>query len=246
MDSLQLIGELEEKGVLTKQAGHRLRLQRTTLIRNELVKEAGKLGRLLGDAKELLFHGGTRAKERVVDMANHRLGPAAYRLGKAEREEGGALGMGTAGLNIMKLMALAGMASAASAGINAGIRHGRDKRLNSEIESSYGQLGAENPDLAKRMSDADPAKAQAARDSARKHFEVLARFAPSLAANPTVAASILGETIMRGPGGMDANRVKLMTDIQRSIDAIHKDRSAWGGDSPIAKHMPFVANAIGG
>lgn len=232
MDSLKMIGELEARGVLTKQAGHRLRLQRQTMIRNELVKEAGKLGRLLSDAKDAFVNKGHAFANKGMGAADRTLGPAMYRLSRERTDAGGSLGMGHAGANILKLMALAGMATGASAGINAGINHSRDKKLNGEIENSYGQLLAENPDLAKR----DP-------ELVRKHFEVLSRYAPSLAANPTVAASMIGESSFKG--GMGGQTVKMMTDIQSQIDRIHQGRSAFG-DSPVLKHLPVAASAIRG
>lgn len=80
------------------------------------------------------------------------------------------------------------------------------------IKNSLAQIVQSNPELA-----ADP-------EGLAKHFEVLTRFAPDVAADPTLSGNILGQLAKLGPGAMTHQLVAELQGIQREQDAARNER----------------------
>jgi hypothetical protein len=73
-----------------------------------------------------------------------------------------------------------------------------------------------------RVSEMDP-------EMVRTHFGVLARFAPSLAAEPVVARHFLERTM--GTEVLDPAMIKMLAETQRRIDEMHEARA------PLTQHL---------
>jgi len=121
-------------------------------------------------------------------------------------------GWRAAAAHIGKMVALGGALAAAGAGVTGLIRHSRDKRVRREIESSYKQMFNETPGL----DQMDKAKVV-------RHFGVLARYAPSIAADPTVAGAWVKSTVQMGH--VDADVVNKLSATQAIIDRHHEGRA---------------------
>jgi len=121
-------------------------------------------------------------------------------------------GWRAAASHIGKMVALGGALAAAGAGVTGLIRHSRDKRVRREIESSYKQMFNETPGL----DQMDKTKVV-------RHFGVLARYAPSIAADPTVAGAWVKSTIQMGH--VDADIVNKLSSTQAIIDRHHEGRA---------------------
>jgi hypothetical protein len=80
------------------------------------------------------------------------------------------------------------------------------------IKSSLSQLVKSNPALA-----ADP-------QGLAQHFEVMTRFAPDVAAEPTLAGNILGQLHKMGPGAMTHQMVAELQKMQQIQDASRHER----------------------
>ncbi|RKX67349.1 MAG: hypothetical protein DRP42_00695 [Tenericutes bacterium] len=152
-------------------------------------------------------------------------------LGKGGKTGGGkpATAWSDVGGNLVKIMALAGLTSAGVAGAGAIAAHGRNKKLKKEIASSYTVMKKEYP----RITEMDQGKV-------RNHFGVLAQYAPSLAANPTVAGAFVSSQVSRGI--VDPATVKTLVDTQKKIEEIRQGNSPFAG-LPGMKAVSGVATA---
>jgi len=80
------------------------------------------------------------------------------------------------------------------------------------IRSSLQNIVKSNPELT-----TDP-------EGLAKHFEVLTRFAPDVAADPTLSGNILGQLAKLGPGALTHSLVSELQKIQREQDASRNER----------------------
>jgi hypothetical protein len=135
--------------------------------------------------------------------------------GKTPAPEKPRTGWSDVGANLTKILALAGLTSASAAGIDAFKDHRRDKKLRAEVERSYGQMSSEYP----RLREMNQKKV-------RNNFQVLARYAPSLAANPTVAGAFVTTQVQRGL--VDPSMIKTLAEAQAKIDKVREDHSSGG------------------
>jgi len=131
-------------------------------------------------------------------------------LGKTIKD--GAIGWRDAAGHIGKMVALGGALAVGGAGVSGLMRHSRDKSAMRDIESSYKQMFHETPGL----DQMDKAKIV-------RHFGVLARYAPSIAADPTVAGAWVKSTIQMGH--VDADLVGKLSTTQSIIDRHNEGRT---------------------
>lgn len=210
--SLQLIAECQQRGLISKEAAAELLSER-----EELLKQAMK-----GAAKKM-FGALRSAKSPAAEAAE--AAAAAPAVGKRMRDKmsvGGLTGVGKGGVaqwndvaaNLGKMMALAGLTAGATAGIGGVMRHSKDKKLRKEIDRSYNKMFIEHPRL-KDIEEQDPGRV-------RRHFGVLARYAPSLAADPTVAGTWIHATAQVGQ--INTGDIKNLAETQSRIDDAREDR----------------------
>jgi hypothetical protein len=205
--SLQLIAECQKRGLLSKEAAASLLEQRERLIKEAMKKQAGLFFKSLRAAP-------SPDKAKVAKGFWEKLkigGRTPARMGKEGPEA--VAGWSDVAANLGKMMALAGLTAGATAGIGGLMRHSKDKKLKSEIDSSYGKMFDEHPRL-KEIEENDPGRV-------RRHFGVLARYAPSLAADPTVAGSWVASTAQLGQ--INTGDIKNLAETQRRIDEARED-----------------------
>jgi hypothetical protein len=221
--SLQLIAACQQQGLISKEASADLLRQRDQLIKQAMKKHAGNFfkslkalgGKASKGGRELptaapkgnsflakFRHAGRTPAKTIDDMGK------AVPAGRPEWSDVAA--------NLGKMMALAGMTAGATAGIGGLLRNSKDKKLKREIDISYKQMFKEHPRL-KDLEEDDPGRV-------RRHFGVLARYAPSLAADPTVAGSWVSATAQLGQVG--ASDIKNLAETQARIDESREDRGS--------------------
>jgi hypothetical protein len=117
--------------------------------------------------------------------------------------------------NLIRLLAggavLGGGLTAGSSAVSGLVKHRKDKSLKSDIETAYPKMLEEYP----KLQEMDRGKVS-------RHFGVLARYAPSLAADPMVAGSWVQSTTQMGY--IDTDAIKRLADTQSAIDRAHEDR----------------------
>ena len=201
MDSVKLAARCYNKGLLGKEAFEDVPQIRERLIKQAIARKVTGVfvGRASG--KSGAFFGG---------MKKSLLGGGQAKVGKEctvrQLHWNDAVG------NLVKLLA-AGAALQGGASAYSGLTMRRkDKAMKGRIKESYGKMLKEYPDL----GDLDKGKVS-------RHFGVLARYAPSLAADPLVAGSWVKSTA--GMGYIDPDAIKRLSDTQSSIDKTHEGRS---------------------
>lgn len=231
--SAELLHACLANGLLSKQAADEVAAVRQRLIRQALQKEAmGFFGRFRGGAGEVakkvvqppltflekLRTGGVTGVKEVAEGAN-RISP----------------GWSDVGLNLAKMLALSAMTAGATAGVQGLMRHSRDKQVDNDIQSSYSQLYDMHPKL-KEVEETKPGLVA-------RHFGVLARYAPTLAADPLVAGTWL--TTSTSSQNIAPGEVKQLAEAQTRIDEMHEQRRGGGRPSPL-KAGEFATKAMGG
>jgi hypothetical protein len=209
--SLHLIAECQQRGLISKEAAAKILSDR-----EQLLKQA-----MRGAAKRLF--GAMRGGKHPAHEAAEAL-PAVGKRMRDKMSIGGLTGVGgksesraqwsDVAANLGKMMALAGLTAGATAGIGGVIRHSKDKKLRGEIDKSYNKMFVEHPGL-KDIEEHDPGRV-------RRHFGVLARYAPSLAADPTVAGTWVQATSQVGQ--INTGDIKNLAETQSRIDDAREDR----------------------
>lgn len=215
-NSIRLLVECEKKGFLSKEAAVQVLEKREQIVRSALRKQASAFFVSLFKAPSL---------EKDAGIGSALFG--ARTTGSTGRgllsrfREGGATGPGTVqapwkdvGSNLAKMLALAGLTAGATAGIGSIMRHSRDQKMQAEIESSYGRMFDEYPKL-KEVDERRPGAVQ-------RNFGILAKFAPSLAAEPSVAGAWVHNASELGQVPVDS--IKGLAETQRRIDEAAEGR----------------------
>lgn len=198
--SLELLVELVNNGTLSKEAGEEVLAVRERLIRDRMVKlAAGNMGKRIMSA-------GSGAYDAIKSRLGH---------GGLSPSSAGTPGWPDVGTNITKMLGLATLTAAASSGIGGYMKKRKDKSMQKDLESSYTQMF----DTEKRLNEGDHAP-----EDIRRHFGILARFAPSLAADPTVAGTFVLGQLEKG-GVTDAGVIKTLAETQQRIDEMQERRS---------------------
>lgn len=205
--SLELIAECQQRGFLSKEAAADVLEKREKIIKQAMF---GRARKLIGSVKSQdapAKAGGLLSKLRV--------GGQTGRVGKDGQATAGA-GWSDVAANLGKMMALAGLTAGATTGAGALIRHSKDKKLRGEIDRSYKTMFKEHPGL-NDIEEHDPGRV-------RRHFGVLARYAPSLAADPTVAGTWVQATSQVGQ--INTGDIKNLAETQSRIDDAREERGA--------------------
>jgi hypothetical protein len=214
-------------GRLSKEAALDVLRVRERLIKKALATEAAELcDRIL--QKEAGFFGRLTGGAKTVAKGGSGLWSRLRRGGLTPQQGGGATTWSDVGSNLLKMLGVAGLSAGATAGATALWRHRKDQALKGDIERSYKQMFTEFPDL----ETAPP-------ERVRAHFGVVTRVAPSLAADPIVAGSLLKQTVERNY--FDPATVKALAETQRRIDEMHEKRSPF---SPHLDHGLSLAHRV--
>ncbi|MBP9824078.1 MAG: hypothetical protein KBF21_07640 [Thermoanaerobaculia bacterium] len=221
MTSAELLETCTANGLMSKEAAASVAAVRARLIKQALKKEAaGFFGKVRG------VFGGAKPKKELSFLEKLKSGGATG---------GGEPGWSDVGLNLTKMLGLAGLTAGATAGVTGLMRHSRDKQMANDIQSSYKQIFKENPDL-NDVKDSAPGRVE-------RHFGVLAKFAPSLAADPIVASSWLN--ISTKSNSIGPGEIKVLAETQTRIDEMNEARHGVRGVSPL-KAGEFASRAMGG
>ena len=118
-------------------------------------------------------------------------------------------------MNLLPIAGLAGIAAAGSTAAKFIASSAADAKLKNEVGRSYSQVFDQYPELKED------------KDEATKHFNVMAKFAPALAANPLVAGTFIKGTMNMGHIGPET--VRMLIEAQRSWEDIRERRSPVAG-----------------
>ena len=209
--SLQLIGSCCQRGLLSKEAATEVLETRDRLIKQAMAKHAS---RLFGILRKTTAPATTnKAKKSIFDKFRGSGGLTPPKKGGKDATPDQAQWSDVAS-NLGKMMALAGLTAGATAGASGIMKSRKDKSLRKDIDASYKRMFIEHPDL-KDVEEHDPGRV-------RRHFGVLARYAPSLAADPTVAGTWVQATSKMGQ--INTSDIKNLAETQNRIDDAQEDR----------------------
>ena len=194
LSSLQLIEQCEQRGLLSKEAADDARRLRETFV-----KEAARRG--VRDILENMFQRGSAqaAPAPAKGWFDKLVSPSIH------PERGGSRQWSDVTSNLAKMLGLAGLTAGAAGGLNMAAHSIGQGRQRAMIERSYESLYDEEPGL----HTIDP-------DKVRRTFGLVARYAPSLAADPTVAASTVHTFVQRG-GGDIMKDVRALSELEAQI-----------------------------
>jgi hypothetical protein len=205
LSSLELAARCHQRGLLSKEAMDDVLRVRNKLFKEAMAKEAAKLfpagARVAGRAAKAAEKSGG-----FFDNLKRGFGFGNTTLPKSPADWGSAAG------SIGRMLALGGALAAGTAGVHGIMRHSRDKQVRNEIENSYKQMFVETPGLENLEAD-----------KVRRNFGVLARYAPSIAAEPVVAGAWVKGTVQMG--FIDADVVNKLSATQSIIDRHHEGRA---------------------
>jgi len=207
--SLHLIAECQRRGLISKEAAAKLLSEREELLKHAMRGAAKRMFGALRGAKNPAAEAAAKAPS-----TGKRLRDKMSVGGLTGHRGEGAAQWNDVAANLGKMMALAGLTAGATAGIGGVMRHSKDKKLRGEIDKSYNKMFKEHPGL-KDIEEHDPGRV-------RRHFGVLARYAPSLAADPTVAGTWVQATSQVGQ--INTGDIKNLAETQSRIDDAREDR----------------------
>lgn len=219
MDSIKLASLCYTKGFLSKKA-----MEEVLCVRERLIKEAIAMriaNPVLISAKKLKNLRTKPSLYEIPEIPEESLGflgkmKKSLGLGSIEKAHRGGDSSGlewsqTIG-NLVKLLGAGAALQAGAAGVGGIIRHSKDKKLEGQIKNSYTEMLKVHPKLQELN-----------RSDVSRNFGVLARYAPSIAADPTVAGSWVVNATMSGH--VDPMIIKQLSETQNSIDRAHQERS---------------------
>lgn len=201
MDSIKLAAHCYTKGLLSKEA-----MDEVLCVRERLIKEA--ISANIGTS----VAGGAKKATSFLGKMRKSLG-----LGSIEKTRGGT--GASPGLewsqtvgNLVKLLGAGAALQGGAAAVGGIIRHRQDNELKGQIKNSYTEMLKVHPKLQELN-----------RSDVSRNFGVLARYAPSIAADPTVAGSWVANATMTGH--VDPVSIKQLSETQNAIDRAHQERS---------------------
>jgi hypothetical protein len=171
-----------------------------------LSKEAHEL--VLATRERLIKHAMAEKAASIFGDIGARITGAAAKAGAKEVEPAWKVGT----KHIAKMLGLGAALAAGGAAAKGILNHSKDKRVRRDIETSYKQMFVETPGL----KDMDQSKVT-------RHFGVLARYAPSLAADPTIAGAWVRGTVQMGH--IDSSAVERLAATQAIIDRHHEGKA---------------------
>jgi len=202
LSSIKLAMRCYEQGLLSKEAAEAVLHVRERILRDAM---AEKTAGLFNDMKSFLVKTPPPVVEAPASFASNLKKGLGFGGGKPSS-------WGEATGNIGKMLLLGGALAAGGAAASGIMRHSKDKKIKGEIEESY-----------KKMYDETPALNMMDKTKVDRHFGVLARYAPSLAADPTIAGTWVANTVRMGQ--VDADLVSKLSTTQSLIDRHHEGKS---------------------
>ena len=224
MNSLKLAARCHQHGLLSKEA-----FADVLRVREQLIKEA------ISRQAATRFFG--RGREGAADfMAKLKKGLGFGGMAKATAKgKIEPLSWPEVTGNLVRLLAggavIGGGLTAGSAAVSSLTKHRKDKSLQADIEKAYPKMLQEYP----KLQEMDRGKVS-------RHFGVLARYAPSLAADPMVAGSWVQSTTQMGY--IDTDAIKRLSDTQSAIDKASEGRPL--DTSHFGKGVALAQTAMGG
>ena len=177
--SIALLQRLQKQGLLSKEAAADVLQKREELLNAALAKQASILFRGLRQAPKV---------KKPLGLLERMKLPGRTPMRGAPEDAGG---WSDVTMNLGKILALAGLTAGAATGASAGVTGLKtsvdEKKRQRAIESSFqsvkkmvasGRSGSPGAESATNLAPA----------AVRRTFDVLARYAPTLASDPVVAA----------------------------------------------------------
>lgn len=178
---------------LTKRA---MSLYKQGHIRSEVIEEAVKMASMAKTRRKL---------DSCVKLANKRMDIFGNYSKSMVKMAAAPVKIVPKGLELMERLIPATILTGGAAGIAALSDLGRRYALSRKHDESFKQMMEENPDIAH-----DPSMA-------KKHFDIMAKFAPDLAANPTIAGGHVRQVMEMG-NVIPADTVKNLAAAQKTYN----------------------------
>lgn len=198
-----LLDDLRERGMLTKEAAAEIAELRAMYLKKTLEKTASDIFKSAG-----LFSSGLDAAQQGRGLKGFLSGFRHGGLGPAKDRLATTTGWGDVASNLAKMIGLAALVAGATGGTSALLKHQKDKSLQKDIKESYRQMFKEMPRV-QDLYEKDPHRVDS-------FFQILAKYAPSMAANPIVAGTFVQETSPEQRIGADT--LKMLSEVQNRID----------------------------
>jgi hypothetical protein len=239
MSSLQLLAECQLQGLLTKEAATEiLELREAVVKRARMEKAAGLISSMRGAGSKVKgglgeFWGGFK---RSFGHGRPTTGGGRPVI-EGKVTQPGTHWSDVAG-NMAKYIMLGGLAVGGAAGAKALIQKPGQRRERKEIEKSYKQMFQDHP----KLGEFDRHKVQ-------RHFGVLARYAPSMAADPVVAGTWVKDKMEMGH--IAAADIKLLAETQSQINKVKESKAlfapgAFRTGTDLAGKAMITSKAVGG
>ena len=204
MNSLEMTRHLHAYGFMRKEATVRLIRKRNELLKTAMI-DYTKL--YFGFTKEAIFgFGGGGTVKGAKD-------PVALAAAAAEKAALGrpTVSMGRSLRNIAPLLGLAALVTAGSSAAKVGLGLLGDMKTRKELEDSYAGIFQEYPDLKESKSQTS------------KYFDMMAKYAPSLASNPIIAGTWIKQ--MMNMNVVDPKNIHALISAQSDWEDIRSMKS---------------------
>lgn len=225
MNSVQLTAKCFGKGLLSKEAALDV-----LEVRNKMIKEAISLRigtSFAGKNTKKLTGGG----DGFLGKLKSSLGMGGVERGLSGKSGHQPLEWSQSVGNLVKLLGAGAALQGGALGVGAIVKHRKDKKLKGQIQQSYGEMMKEYPKLQEKD-----------RGKVSRTFGVLARYAPSLAADPMVAGSWVQTAVEMS--FIDPDNIRRLSDTQTAIDRAHEERSLMKPGS-FGKGLQIAQSALG-
>ena len=212
MSSLQLLVECQQQGLITKEAATEILAMREEVVKAaRMDKAAGLISsmRNLGSKTKSGVGGFLESFKQSFKRPHPTVG-GGVTAGSAEVVGQGAQWSDVAA-KLTQMGLLGGMAYGGAAGVKALMGAPGARRERGEIEKSYKQMFQDHP----KLNEFDRHKVQ-------RHFGVLARYAPSMAADPVVAGTWVKDKMEMGH--VAAADIKLLAETQSQINKVRESK----------------------
>lgn len=192
IESLKLLDDFVGAGVITKEAAEEIASEREAMIESaasDALHGEEKTASLVELMQQIKGRVSPNPALRSVDPTYLHSLQEAYKEGirqGAKKVPASAMSMGSPWRTAAALMALAIGARGAGAAVESFTDRARRKKLRQEVVLSRETMFDKNPELKEN------------RELANEAFDVLERYAPSMAASPTVAGTFVRQTLNQG------------------------------------------------
>lgn len=220
--SLKMLVNFQQAGVLSKEAATDVLRKREDLLKVAMEKQ----GSLLSDLAKKIRPAPPPPPEGFLS-----------KLRSGGMTGGNERGWSDVAANMGKLLALAGLTAGTLTGADLGAEYIRNRRRDAALGRSFEEV-SQHPDIVDWKANHGYTD-----EDVQRNFNILSRYAPSLAVEPSVATSILSQAALeKGMNTMaDPARVEMLARIQGTISKARKDEK---GQSMV-RPMDFIAPSVG-